>query len=585
MSSYTAPLKEMMFVLNELADLESICDHIPSEDVTVDVVAAALEESAKLASDVLSPLNTVGDTTPARVENNAVYETPGFKEAYAQFVEGGWMSIAFDPEYGGMGLPEVLTAPAIEAWCSANMGFAIGPTLTMGAISAIYAHADEAVKQKYLPKMISGEWSGTMNLTEPQAGSDLAVVRAKAEPKGDHYLISGTKIFISWGDHQMTDNIIHLVLARTPDAPPGVKGISLFVVPKFLVNDDGSIGERNDLHCSSVEHKMGIHASPTCVMNYGENGGAIGYLVGQENRGLMHMFTMMNIARLHVGIQGYAVGEQAYQKAVQYAKDRVQGRPLTGGENCTIVNHPDVRRMLLTMRGLTEAARAISYVALAQADKVHAKDPNAQARLDYLTPIAKGFSTEIANEVTSLGVQVHGGMGFVEETGAAQYMRDARITGIYEGTNGIQAMDLAGRKFTQDGGKMFEMMMAEITESLASMSAEGAVGDIKTAIASSIEELKTTADWIMSNTKTDINALGTSAFNFLMQNGYVIGGWLLAKSADIAQRKLSEDPEFYQAKINTALFYTKHILPRAVACSQAAMAEASCVMDFADEAF
>ncbi|RZV50692.1 MAG: acyl-CoA dehydrogenase, partial [Pseudomonadales bacterium] len=403
MPDYQAPLKDMHFVIKDLHGLQAVCENLGNPDITVDVIDAVIDEAAKFASTVFSPLNTHGDTNGAKVTDKGVQETEGFAEAYQQFVESGWGALPGATEYGGMGMPELVAGTTGEMWTSANMALSLCPLLTIGAIRAVETHASDELKQTYLPKMISGEWTGTMNLTEPQAGSDLAQVRTKAVPDGDQYRISGTKIYITWGDHQMTDNVVHLVLARLPDAPEGVKGISLFVVPKFLVNEDGSLGERNDVHCSSVEHKMGIHGSPTCVMNYGENDGAIGYLIGEEHKGLMYMFVMMNAARIHVGISGVSISERAYQHALDYAKTRVQGAPLQGGSAVTIINHPDVRRMLLQMRALTEAARAITAAVSVEFDKEEAGDAKALARIEYLTPIAKGWATEIAQEVTSLG--------------------------------------------------------------------------------------------------------------------------------------------------------------------------------------
>ncbi|MEC7577494.1 MAG: acyl-CoA dehydrogenase family protein, partial [Pseudomonadota bacterium] len=422
-------------------------------------------EAAKLARDILAPLNRVGDEFPMECKDGVVITPPGFKDAYSQYCESGWNSVPFAPEYEGQGLPYTLSFPLQEMWQSANMSFSLCPLLNQGAIEAIEHHASDDVKQMFLPRMISGEWTGTMNLTEPQAGSDLSVVRTKAEPQADGmYKITGQKIYITFGEHDFSENIIHLVLARTPDAPEGVKGISLFVVPKFKLNADGSIGERNDLICSGIEHKLGIHASPTCTMTFGENGGATGYIVGEPNEGLKYMFTMMNMARLNVGLQGIAISERAYQAAKAYAADRTQGKNLKG-ESANIIEHADVRRMLFTMKAYTEAARALAYEAayyydLSQQDD-HKDDPAAAARVALLTPVVKGWSTDISLDVTSLGVQVCGGMGFIEETGLAQYYRDARILPIYEGTNGIQAMDLVFRKTIMDKGAAFSAWLTD----------------------------------------------------------------------------------------------------------------------------
>ena len=585
MPEYQAPLKDMQFVMKSLADLESVCANSATDDISPDVVQAVMEEAGKLSGEVLSPLNRVGDLNPARVENKAVIETEGFSAAYQQFCEGGWPSMSCSTEFGGMGMPELVAAATGEMWASSNMAFALCPMLTMGAIAAVELHGSDALKQTYLPKMVSGEWTGTMNLTEPQAGSDLAAVRAKAEPDGDHYRISGTKIFITWGDHQMTDNVVHLVLARTPDAPEGVKGISLFIVPKFLVNEDGSLGERNDVYAGSVEHKMGIHGSPTCVMNYGEGDGAIGYLVGEEHQGLVYMFVMMNAARLHVGIQGVAISERAYQAAVSYAKERVQGVPLTGGDRATIINHPDVRRMLLQMRALTEASRAVTYVLAAEMDKLHQGDENAQARVDYLTPIAKGWATEIAQEVTSLAVQVHGGMGFIEETGVAQYMRDARITSIYEGTTGIQAMDLTGRKLVRDMGNSFKLLMGEVAAELQDLPEDERIAEIVSSVKEGLNQLQQAAKWIGDHVLEDMNIIGASAAHFLMLNGVVFGGFYLAKSAAAVLDGAAGDENFCTAKLATARFYAEHIMPRASSHAVAMRSSTDSVMSLNEDLF
>lgn len=578
MPDYQAPTKDIHFVMNELAGMKAICEASNTEEFDESLVAAIIDESAKFTSEVLSPLNWSGDQNPARVENKKVIESIGFSEAYKQFIEGGWMSIAGDPDFGGMGMPELLAVATTEMCASANLAFSVCSTLTSGAINAIESNANNQLKQKYLPKMVSGEWTGTMNLTEPQAGSDLAAVRTKATPKDDHYLIKGTKIFISWGDHQMTDNIIHLVLARTPDAPEGVKGISLFLVPKFLVKEDGSLGEHNDLFAVSVEHKMGIHASPTCVMSFGEKEGAIGYLIGEENYGLPYMFVMMNAARLHVGVQGLAVSERAYQSAVSYAKERVQGKPVTGDATSPIIGHPDVRRMLLQMRALTEASRAMTFVTAAEYDRVHQGDETAQARIDYLTPIIKGWPTEVAQEVTSLGVQICGGMGYVEETGLAQYMRDAKITTIYEGTTGIQALDLIGRKFIRDKAKTLNLFMEEMSSELNNMPDHDDIAVIKKAANEGLVLLQEAANWLLENIAEDFILPSSSAHHFLMLNGTVFGSFYMAKSAAAALTHLAEDSEFYSAKLITSRFYAEHIAPRAISHAKSVQSPASTVM-------
>lgn len=586
MHNYTAPLKEMRFVMKELAELENICALPAYADIDVETVDAVIEEGAKFASEVLAPLNVIGDQNGTTMDADGAIEAPGFKEAYQQYVEGGWSTMPCEAEFGGVGMPHIAGSAVSEMWASANLAFSIGPMLSIGAISALEKHASDALQSKYLGPMVSGQWTGTMNLTEPQAGSDLAAVRTKAIPSGDHYLITGTKIYISWGDHRMTENIIHLVLARTPDAPKGVKGISMFIVPKFMVNDDGVCGERNDVICSSVEHKMGIHASPTCVMNYGENGGAVGYLVGEENQGLKYMFTMMNNARLHVGIEGVALGESAYQHALRYAKERVQGAPLGQVEANTIIKHGDIRRMLLQMRSLTEAARAINYTAASALDRGEKGDEAAYKRLEFYTPIAKAWATEIAQEVTSLGVQIHGGMGYVEETGAAQFMRDARIITIYEGTTGIQALDLIGRKILRDGGKELMAVIAEVQNTVNELEQNHPqLSAIHEELSLALKQWGDAGMNIAQRVTDDIDLVGTCSVNFLMLSGTVLGGWLLAKSAMIAETNRASDENFFDAKIATANFYARHILPRSSSLAKAAVADSDLVMGLDEELF
>lgn len=569
MTDYTAPLNDMNFVLNELVDFPQLAQTIGNSDATPDLVSAILEEAGKLSASVVAPLNTVGDNTGVRLDDQHNVVTPeGFKEAYQEYIDGGWGSLQFDPEFGGQGLPFSLAIPVQEMWHSANMAWGLCPLLSQGAVEAIASNASDELKERFLPAMITGEWTGTMNLTEPNAGSDLAAISSKAVPDGDNYRISGQKIFITWGEHQMAENIIHLVLARLPDAPAGVKGISLFLVPKFLVNDDGSLGERNDCKAISLEHKLGIHASPTCVMSYGDNEGAIGYLVGEPHRGLACMFTMMNNARLTVGLQGVSISERAYQQACEYARDRVQGVALGEQKPGAIIHHPDVRRMLMTMRSLTEAARALAYTACAEVDLAEADLPGDEQqkhkrRLGLLTPIVKGWCTEIAQEVTSLGVQVHGGMGFIEETGSAQHFRDARILPIYEGTNGIQAMDLTGRKLTFDKG----LAMSELLEEIASKREMIAPSDSLTAAQikhfdDSVEALNEASKLLLQC--EDKRIVAALSFDYLMLSSYVVAGWLMLQAADKAGQKLSTDSDntFYQAKSITAAFYLDQILPR-----------------------
>ncbi|SEE02642.1 hypothetical protein SAMN02787142_4363 [Burkholderia sp. WP9] len=573
--SYTAPIKDMLFVMKELAGLEDIATLPGFEDANLDTAQAVLEESAKLCGEVLAPLNVEGDRNPSSWKDGVVTATPGFKEAFRQFGVGGWQGVQHPVDYEGQGLPKLIATACIEMLNASNLSFALCPLLTDGAIEALLTAGSEAQKQTYVPKLISGEWTGTMNLTEPQAGSDLALVRTRAEPQGDgSFKLFGTKIFITWGEHDMAKNIAHLVLARTPDAPEGVKGISLFIVPKFLVNEDGSLGERNDVHCVSIEHKLGIKASPTAVLQFGDHGGAIGHLIGEENRGLEYMFIMMNAARFAVGMQGVGVSDRAYQKAVAYAKDRVQSRPVDGSakQPVAIIQHPDVRRMLATMRGLTEASRALAYVAAAHCDIAHRHADEAtraehQAIYEYLVPIVKGWSTELSIDVTSLGVQVHGGMGFIEETGAAQYYRDARILPIYEGTTAIQANDLIGRKTVRDGGKVAKSLLAGVAETVEALGAQQgpAFESMKKYLAQGHRSLSTVVDFVVTNTKSDPNAVFAGSVPYLKLAGIVLGGWQMARALLVAAGKRDADPSFYGAKIATAQFYAEHVLTLASA--------------------
>lgn len=590
MADYKAPLKDMNFALRHSGRIGQLAQLPGFEDASDDMVSAILDEAGKLANSVLSPLNEVGDHTGVRLDGDAVPTPEGFADAYRQFAEGGWGSLQFDPEYGGQGLPYALSIPVMEMWQSANMAWGLCPLLSQGAVEAIFCNASEELKARYLPQLISGEWTGTMNLTEPQAGSDLAAIRSKAEREGDHYRITGQKIFITWGEHDMADNIIHLVLARLPDAPPGVKGISLFVVPKFLVNDDGSLGERNDAKCVSLEHKLGIHASPTAVMAFGDNGGAIGYLVGEENKGLACMFTMMNNARLAVGLQGVAISERAYQHALEYAHDRVQSAPVGSRDAAPIIRHADVRRMLQTMKSVTEAGRALAYDACASLDFAHHDtDENVRAaqaaRAAYLTPIVKGWCTEMAQEVTSLGVQVHGGMGFIEETGAAQHYRDARILPIYEGTNAIQALDLVGRKTLFDQGKAGEAVMAEIAAVIAALEANGDFAAEARALGDALALAQTAQANLLSGAADDALMPGAVAFNYLMLMGTLCGGWQLLRAALAAQAEMGEggDAVFLGAKVRSARFYAAQILPRTAGYAQMIADGSASIMAMSDE--
>ncbi len=576
MSVYQAPAADMEFVVNELVGLAPIQALPGNEEVNAELLSSIIEEAGKFATGVLDPLNWPGDREGAKLENHVVTPAAGFTAAYKAFCDGGWGGLANDPRWGGQGLPHMFQALAAEMWNSSCMSFALCPMLTAGAIQAIKRHGSDGLKEIYLNKLVSGEWSGTMNLTEPQAGSDLSAVRAKAVPEGDHYRIFGTKIYITWGEHTMADNIVHLVLARTPDAPEGVKGISLFVVPKFLVNADGSIGERNDVKCVSIEEKLGIHASPTCVMAFGDDDGAIGYLVGAENRGLQYMFTMMNFARLEVGIEGVAISERSYQRAATFAKGRVQGRSigLGSGDRVSIIHHPDVKRMLLTMKCQVEAMRALalqncSYLDRALHHQDEAERTRYQSMFDLLTPVVKGWCTEQSIEITSMGIQVHGGMGFVEETGAAQYLRDARITPIYEGTTGIQANDLIGRKVaTENGITAFQLIeqMRQTIEDLDEFKSHSGLSKIRDKFQISVEALEESVQWVVNTYPKDPQRASAGAVPLLKLFGTVCGGWMLARSAIIAKKGLdaeSQKAKFYRGKLATSRFYAENILPLA----------------------
>ncbi|MBI5922241.1 MAG: acyl-CoA dehydrogenase [Betaproteobacteria bacterium] len=580
MSAYTPPLKDMQFVLRELAGIDKVAQLPGYEDASPDLVDSILEEAGKFAGGVLAPLNWSGDQEGASWKDKAVTMPAGFKAAYTQFAEAGWNGLSCDAAYGGQGLPKLVSAAVQEMWKASNMAFSLCPLLTLGAIEALHLSGSDQQKSTYLPNMIAGKWTGTMNLTEPQAGSDLAAIRSRAVPQGDGtYKIFGQKIFITYGDHDMAENIVHLVLARTPNAPEGVKGISLFVVPKFLVNADGSLGARNDAYCVSIEHKLGIHASPTCVMAFGDNGGAIGTMVGQENAGLKYMFIMMNAARFAVGLEGVALSERAYQHALAYAKERIQGRDIAGSAaSVAIVHHPDIRRMLMQMKSLNEAMRALAYTVAAAHDAAarhpdEAERKRNQAYVDLMIPVVKGWLTETSNELTYLGVQIHGGMGFVEETGAAQHQRDARITTIYEGTTGIQANDLIGRKIAREGGATIKAVIGLMRQTEAELAqqpgAEFAV--IKTALGKGITAVSEAADYIVANYGNDIRAVSVGAVPFLKLLGIVAGGWQMARAALVAQAKIAandKDP-FYPAKIATTRFYADHVLSTAAGLAHA----------------
>ena len=572
--TYRAPIKDMLFCMRELAGLDAVAQLPGFEDAGYDTAQAVLEECAKLNEGVIAPLNWEGDKNPSAFRDGAVTMTPGFKEAFRQYAEGGWQGLQHPLEFGGQGLPKLIGSACIEINNSANLSFALCPLLTDGAIEALLTAGTPEQQQLWIPKMISGDWTGTMNLTEPQAGSDLALVRTRAEPQVDgSYKVFGTKSFITYGEHDMAENIVHLVLARVSGAPAGVKGISLFIVPKFLVNADGSLGPRNDVHCVSIEHKLGIKASPTAVLQFGDLGGAAGYLVGEENRGLEYMFIMMNAARYAVGVQGIAVAERAYQKAVGYARERVQSRPVDGSTpgSATIIHHPDVQRMLMTMRALTEGCRAMAAVAAAAYDAAHAH-PDAETRkqnlafYEFLVPLHKGFSTEMSLEAASLGIQVHGGMGFIEETGAAQYLRDARILTIYEGTTAIQANDLVGRKTLRDGGRTARAIAQQIEATEAELLKHGSAnsGAVATRLAAARRDFLDVVEYVVAHAKSDPNAVFAGSVPYLMLGGNLVAGWQMARALLVAEQRLAagEDTGFMSAKIATARFYGDHILSR-----------------------
>jgi len=565
-SVYKVPQKELSFIFDEIIHYSEHCTMPGFEEASRDMVDVVLPEAAKFFEDIVAPTNHESDKHPAFLKDGEVVTSPGLDPIYRQMVDAGWCCLNGDSRYGGAGFPSVVDLAVQEMLQTANVGFSLLPMLTRGVVHALGQYGSDEQKETYLGNLISGTWSGTMNLTEPQAGSDLSAVKTKAVFNGDHYLISGQKIYITWGDHRCADNIIHLVLARRPDAPEGNQGISLFLVPKFLVNADGSLGERNDVKPVGVEHKLGIHSSPTCTLAFGDNGGAVGYLVGEENKGLQCMFTMMNNARLSVGHQGVSVSERAYQQAVGYAQDRVQGRATGVEGRAAIIHHPDVKRMLMQMRALTEAGRAMSFYAIAAEDR-SSHHPDAQVRaesaqlVEVMTPLVKGWCTEVAMESTSLGVQVHGGMGFIEETGAAQHMRDARILPIYEGTNGIQALDFIGRKCLRDGGQTVQLLLADMDATVAQLaSAQDCILTLRTRLQHAIEQCRDALSYVLENS-SDSQGI---AYNFMMMYGNAVSYWLLVKLAAAAQNRLDsgETDRFYKQKIATAEFFSTQILPR-----------------------
>ncbi|WP_373807236.1 acyl-CoA dehydrogenase [Delftia acidovorans] len=595
--TYSAPLKDMLFAMEHLAQIDQVAQLPGFEEAGLETAQAVLEECAKLCEGVVAPLNLPGDVAPSSLKDGVVTTTAGFKQAFRQYAEGGWQGLQHPQDFGGQGLPKTIGAACVEMLNSANLSFALCPLLTDGAIEALLTAGSDELKATYLEKLVTGEWTGTMNLTEPQAGSDLALVRTKADPQPDgSYKVFGTKIFITYGEHDMAENIVHLVLARVAGAPEGVKGISLFVVPKFLVNKDGSLGARNDVHCVSIEHKMGIKASPTAVLQYGDNGGAIGYLVGEENRGLEYMFIMMNAARYAVGVQGIAVAERSYQHAVAYARERVQSRPVDGSvkASATIIHHPDVRRMLMTMRAYTEGCRAMAATAAAAYDASHhhadaqVREANA-AFYEFMVPLVKGYSTEMSLEVTSMGVQVHGGMGFIEETGAAQYYRDAKILTIYEGTTAIQANDLVGRKTARDGGQTALAIAGQIEKTEAELAASGTPEALAVArqLAAARQAFVEAVHFVSGQAKAEPNAVYAGSVPYLMLAGNLVAGWQMGRALLAAEQLLhkGQDAAFMRAKIATARFYAEHILVKAAGLRDAIVHGGDSVMALPMDAF
>ena len=591
MADYQAPLKDMMFVINNLAGLDRITGLPGYEDATPDLVEAVLEEASQLATEVIGPVNTIGDAKGTRVEDGQVFVASEFKAAYRQFVEGGWSGVSHSVESGGQGLPYVVGLAVEEMWQSASLAWSLCPLLTGGAARAIEIHGSEALRALFLEKMVTGEWTGTMNLSEPQAGSDLAAIRCQAVPDGDGYRISGQKIFITYGDHDMTENIIHLALARAVDAPPGVKGLTLFAVPKYRVNADGSIGERNNVNTVSVEHKLGIHGSPTCVLDFDN---AFGYVVGEINSGIICMFTMMNHARLSVGLEGVAISERAYQQALGYAKERVQGRVANHDGSVTIIHHADVRRMLLTMKAYIEAMRSVAYHIASHLDEA-CRQPDAeararaQARLELLTPVVKGWCTEMSQALTSIGLQVHGGMGYVEETGAAQHLRDARITTIYEGTTGVQADDLVSRKMLRDGGRALRALIAEMRDTDQELAGSGDdLHDIRAALKTGCDDVAGATDWLFANYQRNASVPGAVSYHFLMLLGTLTGGWMMARAAAASAARLAAgdaDRDFCEAKIITARFYAEQAMPMIGAHRQAIESGSDTIMALSEDQF
>lgn len=591
MSEYHAPLDDMQFTLYHVAGLDQILELDDFQGMDRDLISAILDESSKFTSNVLGPLNRVGDQNGSVCENGEVTTPPGWKEAYRQFVDGGWNGLAFDVERGGQGLPWLVATAVQEMWHSANMSFGLCPLLTQGAIRALESHGSRQQQDIYMERLISGEWAGTMNLTEAQAGSDLAAIRTRAVPENNHFRITGQKIFITYGEHDLTDNIVHFVLARCTDSPEGVKGISMFIVPKFMVNEDGTLGERNDVRCVSLEHKLGIHASPTAVLSYGDNGGAIGYLVGEKNRGLEYMFTMMNLARHAVGVEGLAVAERSYQQALEFARQRVQGAAIGSRERVAIVHHPDVRRMLMTMKSLIDAMRCLAYYSAGVFD-LSIKHPDDVARennselLGLLIPLVKGWCAEMANEVAYIGVQIHGGMGFIEETGAAQYLRDVRITPIYEGTTGIQANDLIGRKILRGDREVLERLILQVSQAISNCDTENdTISNICDCLQSTLDQFKRATEWVCTTGQTNPEAAAASSVGYMHVFALTVAGWLMLNAASEAAlniRSRTGNEEHLEAKLIGAKFFATHILPRAQAHADAMINSSEVALELAE---
>ena len=590
MAPYNAPLEDMRFVLNRVVNLEEVTNLPGLDGMDTNLTNQILEEAGKFSSNILAPLNHFGDKKGAQIENGVVRPVEGFSDAYKQWAEAGWNSSPFSSEYGGQGLPWALTTALWEMWNSSNMAFSLCPLLTQAAIDALARHGSKEQKNTYLEKLVSGQWTGTMNLTEPQSGTDLGTIRTSSKREGEHYRIKGQKIYITWGDHDMTDNIIHLVLARSPDGPVGSRGLSLFIIPKFLVNPDGSLGQRNDVRPVSIEHKIGIHASPTCVMSYGENDGAIGYLIGEENRGIEYMFVMMNNARLAVGLQGLAIAERAYQQAVTFAKERIQGKSIQGSlTEVPIIEHPDVRRMLLSMKSQIEAMRGLCYEVSADLDRANRIEDDearadAQSMLDLMIPIVKAWCTDTGLTITSTNIQVHGGMGFMEESGAGQHYRDARITTIYEGTNGVQAMDLLGRKIVRDGGEIVYKFIANVQQTINDLDInETSHLSLSKHLSASLNSLETAVVWMLKTYPNEPGRAAAGATSLLEMMGLISGGWMLARGVFEATRQLKNnegDKDFLTNKLKTAQYFAEAHLSRAPSLLNPITGGGDCVMDF-----